>query len=1444
MTWSGLKGSVTVAPGAFLPSAGAGGNPPVAGDVLGTVGPDETGTAQDDRVQVTVSDGNATFADDTAIDEWQIKTEFTDAAGNHTAEFPSSLPPQSLQQLSDLINEKLGVDHVINLDLLDLPAAGDGPKTSGQASGGSDADHILEDSSANFPALPEAQKPAVGNLLINKDDDTHCTITVVSTDTLTCALGSAMDWDSGEDYEVVGNGTKDLIVSLGIGFCSGGGLCEANDRDVPAVQAPLNVGAGFADLIAVDTQGKMELDYDASAQLDIGIPLKLDLTPDVVVLDTTGVSLEAKLDAQDIGFSASLGPVSVSLGTAITDTDPDPDVETPGVGIGKIGAELSIGQSDDDDVSNNSTKTFGAFLSGIGVNFDGTDQECDAPDGDPVEASGHACAVLNIEVAGVKFLDPITIECNLGDDPLCDATLPPTLEALVSGKPLDWTLLLQVLPQILTNLQKTLDGAAQDIHIPIIGDTLDAGADIVGVFNDNIVTPFSTLAQQIIAAGDQDSDTDLDAYDLAAVTQQFIFDKLKDGAGGAGLLEDTNGVDPSGDATIDDIVVTPLCGNPATVCANGEGVTTNFIRDFRVTFKIGQAIDGDVPFDVGLKGLPLRLTGGVHGNGHWSLLLDFGLSFKDGPYIVANGKKGFTGTETRPKDVDTDDPPDGTNDEYSVLSYLQDDNTDFNGADNASPDDDLAEVGMWLENTTATTGTTGCRVTKVEEHKLYCDDFGTDTAGTVSWNGEDEYELRARHAPDTPDDGGASELTLGASVSMGNLPGDAGFTCTDSNHDYNSPSTPAYLDGFSDDRCLAGELAFLQVTIRDTDGALDCTTLSADGDEPTAVCLEATLDFKKGDGPRVGFSDLIGGNFSFAPKLEGNANIDVRFRTGLNTGQNAGFPSVLGKFHLFWGFEATPSDGLDFGDLDISFDGVNLDAGKFISAFLTPIVKQVKDVTGPLMPVVEMLQGEVPIISDLSKLVGQGPVTVLDLLEAVSGNDLSLLRSILQFVKFINTIPTDGNLLIPLGTGGEGGSFSVTGERAGESQPIPEQAGKGITPGGNTSKNLIDELAKDGGPYTKAKAAPAECVGRGATFGVCGLTFPFLGDAGQIFGVLMGQDATLVHYDAGTFGAGAGFGFCFPPIIIGPLPIQICIGGSFRVEGRFAMGYDTSGLRKVLEGGTGTHLLDGIYFDDYNAQGVDVPEIAFTGRVYAEGSVSVYIVKVGIRGEIIFTMGLDLHEDPPQDGKIRIEEIVTKLFTPICLFDVTGKIQAALSAFVKIDLFITSVEFSIQIVKITLLEFKLDICTPKPPVLAHTETVTGVERLVLHMGDSTQRNKRNIAPDVINEKFTVRQMESYGAESPEHNGKTRFSVSAFGIQQDYFMTTSKVGTANAVLIANADTGDDVISLLPGGDSGTKSEPGKQNPPVPFTLRADISAGTGDDDITTGDERRHHRRRSG
>ena len=176
VTWTaketvGAVGNLTVG-AAALPGGGA-------GNILQTVGPDPNGTDQDDRVPITVTDNDGTDPL-TTIEEWQTQVEFTDAAGNHTAEFPTSAPPTSLQDLEKLIGEKLGVENVLKLDLLDLPAAGAGAKTSGTATGDSTADNVLEDSTANFPSLAEANRPDVGNLLVNKTDNRHCTITLVS----------------------------------------------------------------------------------------------------------------------------------------------------------------------------------------------------------------------------------------------------------------------------------------------------------------------------------------------------------------------------------------------------------------------------------------------------------------------------------------------------------------------------------------------------------------------------------------------------------------------------------------------------------------------------------------------------------------------------------------------------------------------------------------------------------------------------------------------------------------------------------------------------------------------------------------------------------------------------------------------------------------------------------------------------------------------------------------------------------------------------------------------------------------------------------------------------------------------------------------------------------------------------------------------------------------
>ena len=176
--------------------------------------------------------------------------------------------------------------------------------------------------------------------------------------------------------------------------------------------------------------------------------------------------------------------------------------------------------------------------------------------------------------------------------------------------------------------------------------------------------------------------------------------------GGADLLLDLN--ESGGTATIDDVVVTPLCTDSYVPCEPGDQLTS--IKDLRVAFLLGDdLVAAEVPFDIGLRGLPVRLKGASRATSEWSVFVDFGLN-KDGPYLRTSGPKSFAGGETAacrtarrgaarhrdhgsreqgspagerrhgPDDDDGDGEPDGSvdpdelpDDAWADVNYLQDD---------------------------------------------------------------------------------------------------------------------------------------------------------------------------------------------------------------------------------------------------------------------------------------------------------------------------------------------------------------------------------------------------------------------------------------------------------------------------------------------------------------------------------------------------------------------------------------------------------------------------------------------------------------------------------------------------------------------------------------------------------------------------------------------------
>jgi Ca2+-binding RTX toxin-like protein len=1159
---------------------------------------------------------------------WKVNLTFTDEDGEHDLDLPDNSVPTTLQKLEDVVEDKLGIpENALAFELKDF------------------------------------------------------------------------------------SGTKNLVVRLNFSRCTTGttgntaiATCNtATDKTVPKLSVPVAFDLGSTGgLVGVGSNASVDLEYIARAKLNLAVPLTASPTPSV--LTSSGVELQAGLSSDTLDLTANIGPLELKLGTAV-DTDSTTGGVQAGTGKGRLRAGFSLGSPTATPATTTaeSSQSIATFASGISASFaDPATDPSGCGDVDPDEdpgtdnsetLEGPGCAKLALGLNDT-YLGDLGIRVNSLAPFDADVYTPEDLETAILNALLDWDMLLQALPELLEKLEASLDGTASDVKVPLLGDALDGGADVVNRIRTNVVEPVSNLAATVASAGDADGDGDADpdALDVQEAIQEALFVPLD----AAGLLQ-------PGDNN-DEIGVTLVCGG--VPCADGDDPDT--IDDARVTFTIGQGdaptavgctnpapgacVDGAaIPFDIGLDGLPVRLTGALTPKVGWRANLDFGLD-RDGPYLVTGG----------------------------------------------------------------------------------------------------------------PGHQAGPEVTVGASVSLGDSP----TPCPAQN------LSTSGLAGFSTTRCLQGTLGFLGVTV--WDGA-DASPTS-DRDDRSNIGVLAALDLTGPNRiPLLNLPSQLGADLDF----EGGVNIDTLIRTGLKSDETAGLPSVLGTFHLnaTWAAGSSPSaptPTIQFGDL-------YLDAGEFIGQFLDPIADEIKNITSPLKPFVDTLQAEVPVVSDLAKLVGADPVTLISLMEVATGSDLDVIRSLIAFLDFVNNLPSDAGL-IPLGTGGNGGSFGIDGTKAKAGPQTPDKAGSIIDTGGpgySAGGNLISQITDNN------KAAPAMTTDRPHTFGVPGLSFPFMDDrddrsaATKVFNILMGQDETLVRYDLGSMRATAGFSYSFGPFFIGPVPVTANIGGSATIEGRFAMGYDTSGLRKVLEGGSGEHLFDGIFLDDLNAAGMDVPEVSLIGEVYAGASVNILIFEAGIEGGIRLTVDLNLNDSPDPDGKLRIEEIFNKLNNPICLFDVSGRMDLFLRFFLEIDLFLYSERVEFEILNITLLDFSL-ACSPPNPVLA--EKTGGV--LTLNMGPEARREARQINIDEIDEKFVVRKVST-----------GRYSVAAFGVYQEFGTATDPVTSISV----SGDDGDDVISLLPGA-SNTVTPPatGQTNSTVsaptalPFDLPATISGGEGNDAINTGD----------
>lgn len=551
--------------------------------------------------------------------------------------------------------------------------------------------------------------------------------------------------------------------------------------------------------------------------------------------------------------------------------------------------------------------------------------------------------------------------------------------------------------------------------------------------------------------------------------------------------------------------------------------------------------------------------------------------------------------------------------------------------------------------------------------------------------------------------------------------------------------------------------------------------------------------------------------------LGAEANVNLKLIASF--GGNTAFPRVLADFKLRW--VANTDQGVTPPQID--FTNIQLDLGTFISDFLGPILKEIRKVTEPIQPLLDIVTMRLPVLSDLA---GE-TITLLDLAATfglLEPSTVDFIEGVIQVVNLINDLEGlgEGTILIPFGSfrlleGPDGRRSSIQALEAVASRTMADiaaaaQAATG--PGASSS-------------YKAAVAGFASDVGSLSNFKI-----PVFENPSELFNLFIGEPVRLVEWRMPTFR----FRFTYTQSIPIWGPLFAKFGGTIGADINIGLGYDTYGIQKFISSAdkNALDILDGFYVLDFDAGGNEQPEVRLYGELFAGAEVNLVIVKAGVQGGLGFEVTFDLN-DINDDGRVRVSEIIANAQQdPRCIFDIEGRIYLFLEAFLKIDLFFFSIDKTWRFAEITLFSFEI---TCPEPVLAE---FSGSD-LLLNVG-SRAANRLEIDTTDGSETFIVRHVSgAAGSETVEvqwGNWKQTFEnvgrviVQDAGQGDDYLDFRGVLSTVEV----RGGAGNDTIYLGDGpnskawGDDGNDAIYASTNGGVTGVV---LYGGSGNDTLTAG-----------
>ncbi|MCA9185751.1 MAG: VCBS repeat-containing protein [Planctomycetales bacterium] len=565
---------------------------------------------------------------------------------------------------------------------------------------------------------------------------------------------------------------------------------------------------------------------------------------------------------------------------------------------------------------------------------------------------------------------------------------------------------------------------------------------------------------------------------------------------------------------------------------------------------------------------------------------------------------------------------------------------------------------------------------------------------------------------------------------------------------------------------------------------------------------------------RVRFTELVSSSLSQSIDVDFdvNAAIDLDLSAGFQDGD--ALPKLEATFMLDWHILG---DGVTGAAPTVSFNNLRLDLGEFLTDLIGPLAEKINTAVEPLRPILDFLTLEIPLISDVSQLLGQGPVTISDFI-GLFGDGLESVEEVVHILDVVADVFDAINNL----AGGEifFGSFDFAADLRDENTNLDAGTSGSMTPDGM------------GDPAEQFDDAPGGFSALVDKLNEIGISFPIFENPTSAFNLLFGQPVDLVRYDGPALSAL--FEWNSPSLgpLIPPVPLFMNIFAEFEVfVDILHLGIDTFGLQD------GNKIFDGFYLVDEQA----VAGLRAAFGVVAE--LNLGLIQAGAKGGVEATIGAGWN-DVNDDQKFRPSEFIARLQQGAhCIFDLEGALKVILEAFGKIGIKIFGKEITIfeivqRLLDATILEFSIGCPPLPPPVLGHVDS--GV--LIAHIGPHAALRQSGatdgddmleITYDADNNEYVI---SGYGEEQ-SYGGVTSILVEA-GAGEDEVVIGADV-TIPVTLKGGDDddklTGGSGINTIEGGKGNDRLTGGSNKDTISGGEGDDTIFGKGDDDTLNGDD---------